>query len=108
MTKDLGKLYLQSWPEIYAVILIVVGFLIAISIRSSILNYIVILLAGGMSGRLIFESKKKGMFPYFLIIIGFLLGFMLGSIYISKRLIVFFFVLGIMLSYYIHKKGYIK
>lgn len=106
---DIGTVLWKQWVEVFFIILLMVGFLIAISIRSAAINYIVIFLAGMMAGRLFYEKLgKQPIFAFFLIIVGFLLGYMLGSFMVNKKLIVFFFIAGTLISYYTHKKGYIK
>lgn len=106
---DIGTVLWKQWAEVFFIILIMLGFLIAISIRSAAMNYVVIFLAGLMAGRLFYEKLgKQPIFAFFLIIVGFLLGYMLGSFGLNKRWIVFFFIAGTLVSYYIHKKGYIK
>jgi hypothetical protein len=106
---DIGTVMWKQWAEVFFVILLMVGFLIAISIRSAAMNYVVIFLAGMMTGRLIYEKKgKQPIFAFFLIIIGFLFGYMLGSFGVNRKIIVVFFVAGSITSYYLHKKGYIK
>jgi len=103
-----GLNYFTGWAEIWAFVMIAVGFILAISIRSAVINYIVIFACGLLAGRLIFETKKKGMFPYFLIVVGLLLGYMLGSYYVSKKWVVFLFAVGGITSYFFHKKGLVK
>jgi len=106
---DIGVVLWKQWAEVFFVILLMIGFLIAVSIKSVAMNYIVIFLAGMMAGRLVYEKKgKQPIFAFFLIIVGFLFGYMLGSFAVNKKLIVIFFIIGSLTSYYIHKKGYIK
>ena len=106
---DIGAIFWKQWAEVFFVILLMIGFLIAISIKSATMNYTVIFLAGMMAGRLIYEKKgKQPIFAFFLITVGFLFGYMLGSFTVNKKLIVLFFIAGSLVSYYIHKKGYIK
>ena len=106
---DIGTILWKQWAETFFIILILLGFLVSISIESALLNYIVIFCAGLMAGRTIFKKKgRQPLFPFFLIIVGFLLGYMLGSFEFSKKIITFLFILGTIISYYIHKKEYIK
>lgn len=100
--------YWQSWAEFYAVLLLVIGFLIGITVRSVVLNYIIIFIAGLMGGRLLHGRKKKHKFTHYLIIIGFLLGYMLGSVIYNKRIIAFLFISAFFISYYLHEKGLVE
>ena len=109
--KAAGEMFWINWAEMFFVLLIIIGFIISITIRNSFLSYIVIICAGLMGGRLIAKKiKKQPLFPYFLIVLGFLVGFLLGSftIEINRILLIVLFVIGGIASYYIHKKGYIK
>ena len=66
---------------------------------------------GLMAGRLVgLKVKKQPIVPYVLIVIGFLIGFLLGTftIKVSRILLIILFIIGGIISYYIHKKGYIK
>ncbi len=61
-----------------------------------------------MAGRFIYSRKKSMAFPYVLIIIGFLIGYLIGSRYGNWLVIAVLFVLGSILSYYLHEQGFIK
>lgn len=106
---DVGELYWAKWVEIFFVIVLLIGFLIAVSTKNILLNYIIIFCAGLMGGRVLaMRQKKQPVFAYFLIIIGFLLGYLIGSFEINKKMIALWFIIGGIISYYIHSKGYIK
>jgi hypothetical protein len=100
--------YFNDWPEIVAFVLLIIGFFISISAGSAVIAYTLTLLAGFLGGRIWFRIKKSFKIPWSIILIGFLIGFMLGSRYGNKMLILFFYVFGIMFSYYIHDKKIIK
>ncbi len=104
-----GEIYWKRWAEVFFVILLLCGFFIAVSIKSVLLNYIVVFFAGLMAGRLLaMKFRKQPMFAYVLIIIGFLLGYLIGSFEINKKMIALWFIIGGIISYYMHRKGYIK
>ena len=106
-----GVAFWTSWAEIFFLFLIVIGFLISITIRNALLSYVVIFCVGLMGGRLVAKKiKKQPVFPYFLIILGFLVGFLIGTftIKVSRILLILLFVIGGITSYIIHRKGYIK
>lgn len=96
----------EAWAETGAVVLLLIGFLVALLLREAILVYIVILLAGLLAGRVVYLRRfKEPLFPFILMILGFLLGYLLGSLEASRILTVLLFVLGLGVSYYLHKKG---
>ena len=105
-----GETLWKAWAEVFFIILLVLGFLVSLSIQSTALNYTVIFCAGLMIGRTIFMKQgKQPLFPFFLIIIGFLLGYTFGGYIqgLSRTLVVLLFIIGAILSYYLHKKEYI-
>ena len=100
--------YWAHWAEYFMILLMVIGFLIAITLDNMALNYIVIFIAGIMAGRLLYGRKKKHKFTHYLIVVGFLIGYLLGSYSYSKKLIVVIFLGSAILSYYLHSKGYLE
>jgi len=100
--------FYENWPEIIATIVLVLGFIVALTLTSAFITYIVVFLTAMLLGRLWFRNKKDLKFPFFLIFMALLLGLLLGSRYGSKRVITILFILGMSLSYYLHDKGLIK
>ena len=102
----------RNWAEVFFILLLLLGFFISIALPNPWISYFIIFVAGLLSGRWIYKKKgKQPLFPFFLIIVGFLFGYMLGtySLYkVSAKLIALLFTIGAITGYYIHKKGYIK
>ncbi len=99
----------ESWAETFAVVLLLIGFFAALFLGSAVLSYLVITLSGLLAGRYFFQRRvAQPIFPFIMIIIGFLLGFMLGAIWANKVLILFLFVAATFASYFLHKKGYLE
>lgn len=102
----------KSWAEVFFVVLLLLGFFVSIALPNPWINYFIIFLAGLLSGRWIYKKKgKQPLFPFFLIIVGFLFGYMLGaypSYKVNAKIIAILFIIGVIAGYYIHKKGYIK
>lgn len=97
------------WPEIIAAILLLLGFLTALIIQSPLLNYLTIFCAGILAGRMVYQKHRtQPIFPFILIAIGFLLGFMLGAISANKIIIFILFIGGAYLSHWAHKQGYVE
>lgn len=100
---------LENWVEVVAAILLVIGFILAISSRSAVISYFVIFCSGTMLGRWWVRYKKQGVrLPIIIISIGFLIGFLLGSFYGDRRVMIILFIIGIVGTYYLHTKGKIK
>ncbi len=100
--------YWLDWPEIIGFILLVIGFFAAVISGSAVIAYTLVLMAGFMGGRIWFTVKQKFKAPWSIILMGFLVGFMLGSRYGNKKVIVLFYIIGILVSYYLHNSGIIK
>ena len=100
--------YYEDWPEIISFILLVLGFLAALFVSSAVILYTLIFIAGLGGGRVWFRVKNHLKASWSLILLGFLIGFVLGSRYGDDRIIVFFYIFGIVLSYYLHDKGIVK
>ena len=100
--------FFKSWAEFFFFVLMIIGFIIAIIAPSAVISYLVVFLSGMIGGRLLYERKKKLSFPYYIIIIGFMIGYVIGTYYGSRKVVIILFVLGILLSYYLHNKGYIR
>ena len=109
MVVTLGKAMWEKWAETVFIVLLLLGFALAITIQSIFLKYLIIFLIGMMVGRFIYEKKgKQPLFPLVMVIFGLLVGYMLGAFGANRKGLALLFFIGAILSYYIHKKGYIK
>ena len=97
-----------SWVEYAFLALLVLGFILAASSGSAVISYITIVLIGILAARSMYKRRKGFKFPAFVILIGFLIGYILGSFYGNRKLILVLFVLGYMVSYYIHYRKWVK
>ncbi|MBI2548412.1 hypothetical protein HYW21_03605 [Candidatus Woesearchaeota archaeon] len=98
----------EDWPEILAFWLLVLGFFIAAFARSAVMEMLIVFLTGMICGRVMYKRRKKEQVTFIIMIIGFALGFMIGSFYASRKWLFFLFIVGGVLSYYLHKKDYIQ
>jgi len=104
-----GEFLWKNWAEVVAFMFLIIGFLVAISLESAAFVYIVIFLSGVLAGRYYFSKiRKQPLFPFFLIIIGLLIGYVIGSFNANRVIVVLLFFSGWVASHYIHKKGYIR
>ena len=102
------KAMYENWPEFIATVVLVIGFIISLSLHSAFMSYVTILLCGGMFGRFWYGLDNEKKFSWLIVITGFLIGFLLGEYYASKRAIILLFVIGVVISHYLHAKGYVK
>jgi len=99
--------FFRNWAEFLFFVLLVLGFIISLAAPSAVISYIMIFVVGIMSGRLIYERKNKLMFPYAMIIVGFIIGYILGAYYGNKMTILTLYFLGMFIGYQIYEKGVI-
>lgn len=96
-----------QWPELFSLTFIILGFILSLLLLNPILSYISIFSSGFIAGRTFFLKRhKEPILPFILIIIGFLLGYVMGSFWANRFLIIVFFALGFYLSYYLHMKKF--
>ena len=106
----MADFFFKNWAEFFFFVIMTVGFVVALwaTSFSAVISYIVVFLSGMIGGRLLYERKQKLIFPYYIIIIGFLIGFVIGTYYGSRNVVIILFVLGLLFSYHLHNKGYIR
>lgn len=98
----------KNWMEFFFLALMVIGVLIALWAPSAAVSYAIIFLSGMFAGRLIYERKSKIQLPYFMIIAGFVIGYLIGAYYGSRKVLVALFVIGAILSYKLYDKKILK
>ena len=96
------------WPEYVAILFIIIGIILALSTGSAMMNYIVAFVCGLFFGRLWYAKRKDIKMPWFIVIFAFLIGFVIGSIYGDVKVVILSFLLGCVVSYYIHSKHIIS
>ena len=100
----------SMWVEYVALVVLFIGFYISMSSGSAFLSYLIIFFSGLLTGRILFQNRKALPFKYYILMLVFLVGYILGTYasFGSRKIIVVVFILSNILSYYIHDKGYIK
>lgn len=98
----------EYWAEFFSFVLLAIGFIVALVAESALISYIVLFLCGMMAGRLMSERYKKIKFPYYLVVIGFLIGYILGSRFGNKLVLLILFIVGAYISHYLHEHGFLK
>ena len=97
----------KDWAEILGLFLLVVGFIIAVMLGSAVMLYLTIFVSGMLFGRFWYKIRNTLKFPWFMVILFFLFGFIMGSLYGSKIVIVMLFLFGMVVSYYLHDRKFI-
>lgn len=100
--------FYKYFMEILFLILIVLGIVVALVIPSAVISYALIFLVGIYAGRLIYAKKTRIQLPYFMIIAGFVIGYLIGVYYGSRRIAIALFVLGTVIGYKLFEKRLLK
>lgn len=98
----------KNWMELFFVALMIFGVIIALAAPSAIISYMIIFLSGIFAGRLLYERRNNIKLPYFLVIAGFVIGYLIGVYYGSRRVAVILFVIGTVLSYKLYEKKILR
>lgn len=100
----------KNWMEFFFLLLILIGVLIALLAPSAVISYAISLLSGIFAGRLIYERKDKIQFPYFMIIAGFVIGYLIGVNfgYGNVTAVIALFLIGAVLSYKLYDKKILR
>ena len=95
----------EQWAEISTLILIAVGFIVAVLLQNPALSYITIFLAGFLAGRIYYiKHKRVPILPFVLMIVGFLFGYVIASFWVNRFLVLILFAIAAGVSYYLHLK----
>lgn len=96
-----------NWAEIIAASFMVIGIIVAFLSPSLFISYMIIFLSGMIAGRLLWERRNKTRYPYILIMLAFVAGYMLGTFrhYGNPIIILILFVVGAVLMYKLNQKG---
>ena len=98
----------KNWMEFWFLVLMITGLLIALAAPSAVISYTIVFLSGMIGGRLIYSRKNKIQLPYFMIIAGFVIGYLAGVYYGSRKIVIALFVLGIIIGYKLYDKKILK
>ena len=100
--------FYKNWMEFFFIVLMILGILAALASPSAVISYFIIFFVGMFAGRLIYERKNKVQFPYFMIIAGFIIGYLIGVYYGSRMIVIALFVIGAILGYKLYDKKILK
>ena len=104
----MAEFFFKNWAEFFFFVVMVIGFAVSLMAPSAIISYAIVFLSGMIGGRLLYDRKGKLTFPYYIIIMGFLIGYLIGTYYGSRKVVIVLFVLGILFGYRLYSKGYMK
>ena len=99
--------FYRDWMEFFFIVLMIIGLTMALMAPSAVISYILVFLSGLFAGRIIFRRKHNIVFPFLVIIIGFLIGYMIGIRYGNRAVIALLYMAGAVISYNAFNKGMI-
>jgi xanthosine utilization system XapX-like protein len=95
----------EQWADVLTLFFLVLGFVISVLLKSAVWSYLSMIIAGGLAGRVYYiKHAREPIFPFVLMMIGFLLGYLVGNFWTSRLLTLLFFGLSFGASYYLHVK----
>ena len=100
--------YHKNWLEFWFFVLMIFGLGIALVAPSAVISYIMIFLAGFFCGRLIYGKKGGIVFPFFVVIVGFLAGYVIGVYYGSRIVTALLFIAGYASGYWVYSRKILK
>ena len=100
MTTDF---FSARWPELSFLLLMIIGFFVALFTKIAIINYLTILIAGVIIGKLLLTKRLSRSFFFYFVIAGFIFGFLFGSFNANRIVSFLFLVAGIVIGAYVIK-----
>lgn len=100
--------FYKNWMEFFFFVLMVIGVVISLLAPNAMINYLIAFFSGMFAGRIVYQRKGKVKFPYLLILLGFLLGYLVGAYYGSRLITTAMFVAGAITSYKLYDKKILK
>jgi hypothetical protein len=86
----------------------ILGIIVSLATPSAAISYFIIFFVGLFAGRLMYERRNNIQLPYFLIIVGFVIGYLIGVYYGNRGLMIILFVLGSIIGYKLYDKKILK
>lgn len=99
----------KQWAEILTLFFLVLGFIVSVLFQSALISYLSLAVAGFLAGRIYFIKRyKEPLLPLVLVILGFLVGYLIGSIWVNRVIVFLLFAATFWGSYQLHAKGILK
>lgn len=99
----------DEWPEYFAGAAAFLAFVGAMFMSNVFFSMLTIVILGMLLGRFFYKRRfKEPILPFVLIISSVALGYMIGTFFVSRLLILLLFLASFTVSYQLHKKKIIK
>ena len=95
----------SKWMEFFFLVLAAIGLVFALIVPSAIIGYALVLSSGYFAGRVLYQRQNNIVFPFYVIVAGFLIGYLIGIQYGNRITAAVVYIGGAVLSYQLHSKG---
>lgn len=101
----------KSWMEFFFLLITALGLIFALVVPSAIVGYALVFVSGYFAGRVLYQRRTNIIFPFYIIVAGFLIGYLVGMQYRQYgdwRIAAIIYIAGAVLSYQLHSKGVLR
>ena len=95
----------SKWMEFFFLVLAAIGLVFALIVTSAIIGYALIFISGYFAGNVLHQRKNNIIFPFYVIVAGFLIGYLIGIQYGNRIIATILYIGGAFLGYKMHSKG---
>ena len=98
----------KSWMEFFFLLITALGLIFALVVPSAMVGYALVFVSGYFAGRVLYQRRTNIIFPFYIIVAGFLIGYLIGMQYGDRRIAAVLYIAGAVLSYQLHSKGVLR
>jgi len=98
----------KSWMEFFFLLITALGLIFALVVPSAMVGYALVFVSGYFAGRLLYQRRANISFPFYIIVAGFLIGYLIGMQYGDRRIAAGIYIIGAVFSYQLHSKGVLR
>jgi len=99
----MGFSFEMYWPEYYTAAFFIIGFIVALFTFNPYLSYFISFICGFVAAAFLYRKhQQQSIFAQSIVTMLFFLGFILGSFWAHRLLVVIFSLSGFILSYQLH------
>lgn len=101
----------KSWMEFFFLLIAALGLVFALLVPSAIIGYALVFVSGFFAGRVLYQRRANIIFPFYIIVAGFLIGYIIGMQYVQHgdwRVATVLYIAGAVLSYQLNSKGILR
>ena len=98
----------KSWMEFFFLLIAAIGLIFAWIVPSAMVGYALVFVSGYFAGRVLYQRRTNIIFPFYIIVAGFLIGYLIGMQYGNRIIAAVLYIAGAVLSYHLHSKGILR